>query len=413
MRLFESFENIRDVSLLKETPDQGARDSMTRASFYDDKNDDSLESDNRESSGKVVVVNKYNPDKRFLKEDRHWLPETQNAVANYMDMTDYNTLNVVSVMNEEEQNTLLVNLTNKLYKLIVEKVDQVDFGEIPNTKGDITRLSKYKELRECIDVLRNIFIQYREKTEPVEVLQTALNNIEDNKDLFVASYASKINLGITIYNTTTLALINATSFMIAVCIEYIKTPGTEGLHTVLNKTGIAKVKDHLLYENLVSFNDSCKNGEIEGAIKPLIHNRARGFATTAILGFKAVLIVGSVLIALIPMLRNLAYFFYSTRSRVSKYFDLQAKLLEMNAEELKNNSAIKTEDDKKEVIRRQLAIANTFHKIADSIAVDAKTSEREATNKIKEDRKEYKIDEIDNAEMQDPEKEENNGGSLF
>ena len=212
-----------------------------------------------------------------------------------------------------------------------------------------------------------------------------------------------------VYKTITLSLINATSFMIAVCIEYIKSPKNEGLAIVLNRTGISKVKDHLVYEGLIDFNEACKKGEVQGALKPMVQNKAKGFVMTAALGFKALLVLGGVTLALIPMLRNLVYFFYATRTRVSEYFDLQAKLLEMNVEELEGNPDIKTEDDKKTVINRQLTIARTFHKIADSIAIEGKTAEVEATKEIKQEKHEYKIDDIESTGTDST----SDGGSLF
>ena len=108
---------------------------------------------------------------------------------------------------------------------------------------------------------------------------------------------------------------------------------------------------------------------------------------------------------MLPIIKDLVYFFFATRARVSSYFDLQAKLLEMNADELKNNPDIKTVGDKDAVIRRQLQIAKDFHEISDFIAVDAKTSEVKANKEIKKDKKEYNIDEVEPAQT--------SGGPLF
>jgi len=95
------------------------------------------------------------------------------------------------------------------------------------------------------------------------------------------------------------------------------------------------------------------------------------------------------------MIKDLVYFFFAARARVSTYFDMQAKLLEMNANELRDNPSIKTEDDKQRVIRKQLAIARTFHSIANAVAVDTKSSEVKADKEIKEDNRKYKVDEVD------------------
>jgi hypothetical protein len=312
---------------------------------------------------------------------------------------------VLAAMNEAEQNSLLLSLTNKLYGMIVNKIDSIDFGEIPNTRGDVTRLRHYDQLRECHKVLRQIFDQFREDDEPVDTIEFALDNLENHKELFVAGFAAKAEFPMSVYKTMTLAVINATSFMIAVCIEYIKSPKQEGLEIVLNKTGIAKVKDHLVYESLKDFNEACRKGDVENALRPFVKNKAKGFAVTAALGLKTVLVLGGVCLAILPLIKDLVYFFFATRARVSSYFDLQAKLLEMNADELKNNSDIKTVGEKDAVIRRQLQIAKDFHEISDFIAVDAKTSEVKANKDIKRDKKEYNIDEV--------EPSQSSGGPLF
>ena len=115
-----------------------------------------------------------------------------------------------------------------MYNMIVGKIDDIDFGDIPNTKGDIRKLPKYKQLKECVEVLRGIFTQYKEDVKPIDELDNAFSNIENNRDLFIASYAGGIEVGMVMYNTMTLALINSISFMIAVCIEYVKNPKSDG-----------------------------------------------------------------------------------------------------------------------------------------------------------------------------------------
>ena len=324
--------------------------------------------------------------------------ELMNKVYHeYMLISDYHTLGECMALNEAEQNSLLLSLTNKMYNMIVGKIDDIDFGDIPNTKGDIRKLPKYKQLKECVEVLRGIFTQYKEDVKPIDELDNAFSNIENNRDLFIASYAGGIEVGMVMYNTMTLALINSISFMIAVCIEYVKNPKSDGLMIMIDKTGIAKVKDHLVYENIIKFNDACTKGDIEKVLRPLIQNKVKNFAMTASglwLGFKTVMVVGGFLVAIIPLLRDLVYFFFAARARMSSYLDIQADLLEMNANELDNNEDIHTEGDKKKVIARQLAIARMFHNAANKIAVEAKSSEVQATREIRNDTKKYRIDDV-------------------
>lgn len=331
----------------------------------------------------------------FMHENKHEMSDIfRKVIVEYMDYTDIETNRRLMALDEEEQNTLLLSLTKKFYGMIIGKVDEVDFGEIPSTKGDITKLSKYKELIQCLELMKGIFEQYRENTEPVKVINTAIDNVIMNRDLFVSSYVNKIELGIYMYNTITLSIINALSYMISVCIEYVKDPKKEGLKIVMDKTGIGKVKDHLVYENLIKFNDACRKGDVENSLRPLVRSKAKNFVTAALFSFKSVLVLGGVLLAILPLIRDLVYFFFATKARVSTYFDVQATLLEMNAQEIKDGSA-QSEEDKQKVIRRQLRIAGLFRKLSDFLAVEAKQSERKATNDIKEDSKSYKIDEVE------------------
>ena len=317
----------------------------------------------------------------------------QNLMLEYMDMTDYDTAMPLFNLNEAEQNTFLISLTTKLYQMIVNKIDDVDFGDIPNSKGNIRQYSKYKQLRECVETLNNIFIQYKENTQPVQVLDNALSNLENNADIFMAGYAGDIPMIKMTYETTALGVIQGIGFMIATCIEYVKTPRKEGLEITLKKTGIRKVKDHLVYENLIKFNDACRTGDLEKALRPLIKNKVKNFADV-LTALHVIIALGVLVAAIIPFVRQLVYFFYASRVRMSTYLDAQADLLEMNATELRNNDTIQTVDDKNRVIARQLKIAKLFHNTADKIAIDSKSSENQATKDLATDKKAYKLDDV-------------------
>ena len=124
---------------------------------------------------------------------------------------------------------------------------------------------------------------------------------------------------------------------------------------------------------------------------------------TSLLGFMVSYLYGFIFL-IFPMI----YCILRGNGLVSKYIDIQADLLEMNAHELENNDSIETIDDKKQVIKKQLAIAAAFRKVADKIAVEANKSEREATKEIKADTRKYKIDEVETDPTVGP-----SGGSLF
>ena len=390
MGIFKMMAEDAEVSPINSPANNTALSSIDLASAYTQCPDDD-ERDTITSAGNYII-NRYDPSDKVspVKEQAFF-----SIVNEYMDIRDYETNKRLFSLDEAEQNTVLLSLTGKLYNMIVDKIDEIDFGDIPNTRGDITRLPKYHQMLECLDTMEKIFEQYKEKPECIINIQNAIKYIEDDKALYMSCFAGDIAIGISIYNTMTLACVASISYMIATCIEYIKDPNSKGLKAALDKTGVAKVKDSLLYENLCKFNDACRKGEIENSLRPLIRNKAKGFGAAAILTWVAVSVgVIALIMASLTMVRDCVYFFYASRARVSKYFDIQADLLEMNVEELKSND-IQTVDDKNKVIKRQLAIAAKFRKVADAIAVEATQAERKATKEISVDTKAYKIDEVE------------------
>ena len=318
----------------------------------------------------------------------------EKIISENMDFTDMDTLEGMRNLDEAEENSVLLSLTNKLYEMVVGKVDDIDFGDIPQSRGNIYKFSKYKQVRDCIECMHDIFVQYKEDTAPIDEIEHALSNLENNRDLFIACYAGNIEVGKMIYETTALAIVQSISYMIAVTIEFIKTPRRDTLQIVVDKTGVSKAKDHILYQSLFKFNESCASGDIDKVLRPLIKNRSKNFIETIAIGVTGAIVIAIFASSIIGFLRDLVYFFYASRERMSTYLDIQSNLLEMNAQELKDNDYIATVGNKNKVIKRQLAIASMFHKVADKIAIDAKSSDMKASREIKADTKKYRLDSV-------------------
>ena len=102
----------------------------------------------------------------------------------HMDLDDRETLKVLASINEADQNQVLYNLCGKLYEKLIDKVDDIDFGEIPSTKGDITKLSNYTNMMECVDILKNLLKEFKESTSTILEVEKAINNIKKRKELF-------------------------------------------------------------------------------------------------------------------------------------------------------------------------------------------------------------------------------------
>lgn len=321
-------------------------------------------------------------------------PVYNKAITEYFNMTDRKTTKVLTRLNEAGQNTVLMNLTSKLYDKIVSKCDDIDYGEIPATKGDITKLSKYNDMKETISIMHDILKEYNQDTGPVDELSVALSNVEARKDLFERAYRYNSELPIAMYCNVVLGIITGISYMIATSIEFIKDPGTESFRIALDKMSYAKTKDHMIYSTLKSFNKTCANKDFDRAMEAVLKASTKNFTGSVVLGGIAIGILGVILV-LIPVLRELIFLFYYTRMRISDFFDIQADLLQANAYALESNTTLNKTEQKK-VMEKQLKTVEHFRKISNAFAIEIKKAEvSSAKEKRQDDETKMLIDDID------------------
>ena len=133
----------------------------------------------------------------------------------YFDITDTKTRKIMLAINEADQNAVLSSLTTKLYGHIVDKVDDIDFGDIPKTKGDITKLENYTQLMECIEIMEKMLIEYKQATDPVMIIKQAVDNIKSRTETWKKAYTLNIEFPIVMYNTIVLSIVSSVSFLIA------------------------------------------------------------------------------------------------------------------------------------------------------------------------------------------------------
>lgn len=321
-------------------------------------------------------------------------PVFVKAMNEYFDHSDEETRKVLLAVNETDQSSILLSLTSKLYDSIIDKVDDINFDEIPASKGNISKLSNFDKMVETCTTIKQILTQYKQPTEDnIDQIIAAINNMNQLSPLFVKAYMLNMEMPIVMYNTITMAIIMSISYMISNCIEFIKTPTADSFETIINNTSLVKTKNHLLFTNLIKFNAACKKGEIEKVIDYVIKSRSKQFLGGALVVGETIAIVG-IMFNIIPIMRELIYFYYYNRVRISDYFALQSDLLVMNVYKIKQNEPDKFKAEKDSIIKQQTAIANTFRKIADAVAIDCKQSEKNATKELTSNNKKYKTTDI-------------------
>lgn len=305
-------------------------------------------------------------------------------IKEYFNLMDRETRKTLISVNEADQNRILLALTSKLYDNIVNKVDDIDYGSIPNTKGDITKLENFDKLSECVEVMHQILSEYKQDTKPVDIVAEALGNIKIRKELFEKAFRYNIEIGMIIYSTVSLSIISSISFLIATCIEFIKSPSQDDFKVSLDNVSLARTKQNLLFNNLEKFNKICNTKELDKCLDFAIKNNVKGLIGVDDAGFIVTgIALVSIVLNILPIIRELIFFFYYSRVRVSDYFDIQADLLQMSAYALKNNDHTPIKKiDKERIAKKQLSIVSFFRKIADKLSIDNKQAEVTSTKEI-------------------------------
>lgn len=320
--------------------------------------------------------------------------EFRKVVSEHLDIFDEETRNIVLAVSEADQNQVLSSLASKLYDNIVKKVDNIDFGSIPNSKGDITKVENYTQLMQCVELMESIMQEYKQDISPILTVKESIENIKSRTDIWEKAYTLNIELPIVLYNTIVLAIVSSISFLISSTIEFVATPGETSFEIAVNSVSLKKTKSSLLFKNLERFNKSCTNGELDKAIEAIMDgNKNNLLGSTAVPYAIAAIAITTIVVNIIPILRELIFFFYNSRQSLSDYFAIQADLLQMNADNITYNSS-KPTSEKKKIQKKQMKVVDKFRKISTILAVKCKKAEKDAEKEAKTMTKKYKYNEI-------------------
>lgn len=334
--------------------------------------------------------------------------EYTRAMNEFFDITDRETRKVLLAVNEADQNKVLVSLTSKLYDNVVDRVDDIDFGEIERSRGNIEELPNFETLHECLNNMARLLIEFKQDTKPVDTIAESVSDIIESKSIWTKAYAVNAELPMITYNTIVLAIIEATSYMVSMCVDFVKSPSQDTMQIMIDKSALTKSKGHLLFKNLESFNEAYRKGQVTKAMEHVLDETVSkktmdtskknflglgiytgGAAVAAVVG------VAGLLFCIIPIIRELIFLFFYYRVRISEFFDVQADLLQVSAYNVENNRLDLNKEERKNISKKQMKVADDFRKIARKIAVDGATAEKSASKDIKaEDSKKYKASDV-------------------
>lgn len=316
-----------------------------------------------------------------------------DIINEYMDCKDSDTRkSMLGITEATDRNQVILSLSAKLYNMIAAEIDKIDYGKIPESRGDITKIPNFIELTECIDTIHKLLEQYKEPTDPVDVVAEAIEHLKTDRKMWEKAFVINSDLPIALYNTIALSIVSSVSFLISGSIEFIKEIGDEAYVIKLDKVGYVKSKDNLLFKNLKRFNKACRTKELQKSIDAIMkadksviesHVVVKEEVATIIAGIIATASLISMLTLIIPILQELVAFLYGARQNVSDYLSIQSDIIRLNAENVRLD-VTKTPEERNKIYKKQIKIADNFKKISNKLAIKLKSSQTEAEKIIKD-----------------------------
>ena len=266
-------------------------------------------------------------------------------------------------------------LVNLLLEKLRRRSDHEAIKAAMSSKGDITRMEGYNNLRDCISCLLTLD---RGMTlgKSLRVAKLTHESLLKNHRVFADAFGKGGSEAVQyVYANTVAALWHLVSLICAEGVTFVKTPsGSYG--PIINKNGVDSLNASIFVTRLEQFNaqaDKYGFKKIVTESAPIIEKES----LREDIGFiPGILLAVTGLVALLLIARDLAEKFYSLRGTFSRWLDTQASFLEMNAATLVNKPVPR---------EKQEAYAAKLRALSDRIRVDDADTENQAVKAIAQD----------------------------
>ena len=199
------------------------------------------------------------------------LNEYNQIIREHFDLSDRTTSRFITYMNESDnQNQLLAALASSLYQKIVDKCDKVDFGSIPRSRGDITKIDGYNNTVECINIIRRLVVEYKEDPAIIDIELNAIEAIKSLRPVFMKAFNNNSSFAMMYYNLTVASIQHSVSFLIAVAIQFVKDPNSKNIKMALDKAAYKDAESNMVLENLAKLNRAYNDGSLEKLLRESI-----------------------------------------------------------------------------------------------------------------------------------------------
>ena len=275
-------------------------------------------------------------------------------------------------LTETEQAVINDRVMGNIYQSALKRKD-INFDSIPYSKGDIKKFDGYDNMIATINMLRQLSKKFGIKMNELDIVDTALSNIRAYRKTFTDGFSLGNEFLTIYYNSLVYACVEATSLILSSYVSYVKS------------INAVEVYGNVCIDSLTKFNKSVKSGEFAKFSKNALDKNKQNFMGSTIAITTAIAVAASI----VPILRQLVFYYYDTRMNVSEYLEHQSMFLRLNKNMIdsKNMSA----DKKNNVIRTQEEYARKLDELSDKIKVNSQLTDKKSINSLKQDNKSYNM----------------------
>lgn len=301
----------------------------------------------------------------------------------------YTEKSKIMMLTEAEQAVVNDRMIGNLYQSVLKKKN-VDFDNIPFSKGDIQKVDGYDNMVATLEVVKGLCKKFGIKLPEVEIIENAIVNLRTYRGTFERAYGLNVDFLKMYYNTLVYACIESTSLILSSYVDYTRT-----LNNVEFKIKKGKgIYGNICLDNLRKFNESVKDGRFIKFANGLLNKGNDNFlGATAAMGIaKTAMTVIAIGASIVPLAREMIYYFYESRMKISEYLQQQKEFIEMNKFRLEASSM--EAQKRNELLGKQKSVMDKLDKISDKIRVNNQLSNKNAINEIKKDNKEWNLNSV-------------------
>ena len=271
-------------------------------------------------------------------------------------------------LQESDKEKLSVDLINSVVDSIKEKSNNIKMKEIEKTKGDVSKLNNFEDVKDSVRFLTKLYNIEDSAPDIIPNLNQALINLDKYKREFMEAYRQDNFLLKTYYESVVFSLLFSITYLVTNAIKYKQDPA--GNLIMSFEEDLDKgTETNYTFNSIRKFNKYIDDGKFDKFANKSLNNEDF-FSMGA--GLSLIVLT----FFFVWTIRQVIYFIYFSRAKISDYLNSIATYVELNKESIKNN------DDAKE---KQEELANKIKDVADKIDVQKRKGNSEAKEKIEDD----------------------------